>query len=298
MNKNDAEVLFNRIKNFYCNYDDCEKSFECNVEFFQGLVLIKNEIISQYKIESNYSKEHLLDNIIHAIFTYCCQVFPPYSILFEDSKLYHTLESSFSYLLLCLFINSSKRTEAMSLNKYVYKYSPNEFYNKESAIYCSFDAPNSVLDSNADTLRQYRYRTYKARNSKSYKEQGQAMTIDSVTEWSLYFKLVSNPVGPIELEVSETLKQLRTIYNDLEKIQKYKYTSDFNLDIAKISNLYKSFQKKAKDLSFEKFINFYKFVLDFLKSDEKYYGINIFRLEKMLNPYHICLNVNRIKSNV
>lgn len=304
MDEAEVKKLFNRLMNFYADFDTSEDAFQNKLGFLKKITVIKN-----YNIEIaqniGLSREELLYRVIADIFDFITEK-NPYFAMFSNTDLFGILVESFSYWIICLYIHTlkyeseskskrkPKRNRAISLSEFVYNNSISG-YNKTGGMYQrSLDNRSDYPMIEESTFRKYRNRQFKDRKAQSKNKQWSAITNDSIHEWRLYYKLVYNSKDNNDL--FETLKKLKKIGKKAVEMNTFTFTLDKNADIAELSKLYSDVISALKKISYVEVLNLYKFIVKHLQSEEKYYGINMFRLEKMLNPTNIIIEVNEMQN--
>lgn len=290
MDNADVKKLFTRLTNFYASFDTSEEFFQKNFKFLEALAIIKNGNIEIAK-QNGLSREELLYRVIADIFDFITEE-NPYFAMFSNKELFGILVESFSYWIICLYVHTLKsgQERAITLPDFVYNNSISGYKDNDGMYYCPPDKHSDILFSEEQMFRQYRNRQFNERNVQFRNKQWSGMTNDSIHEWRLYYKLVYDSKNKKTL--SHTFNKVRKLGRIIGKMNNYTFTIDEDEDNKILSDLQSDFNSALRKISYVNFLELYKFIINHLKSEEKYYGINMFRLEKMFNPSNIIVEVS------
>ena len=214
-----------------------------------------------------------------------------YCIFGKNESIYNdTFEACF-FISLCMFLHDSKRIAGMTQREFVYKHDPLKFNVKESPNY--FDYNHKYRDNNnyelvrttGNKLRTYRKRHFSFRPVHNSKEWS-TIRMDSEHEWKLYFDL-----NQAEKKVQDTYKRIRNLYNEIYEVLN---SSPESISMEELGNAYKMFKSRLKKIKYEDYLDIIDFCLKHINKDKAFYGINLYRLEKELQPFKITNEVNRL----
>lgn len=200
------------------------------------------------------------------------------------------------FMTLAMFIHASTRIKASSLREFTYQYSHMGFSNQPSK---ESDTTLRDLDGESKdhlrsieaTLRKYRNREFSKRTTKVLSREWSAMPKSSEHEWSLYFAYQDNidPQTSLDPEMQDTLKRIGNINNDIIKARDSEKDSGYG---SRLQDAYKKFCSKAKKIQYKNYLNLCRYFLEHIEKEPRYYGINLYRLEKELRIYEISHEVN------
>ncbi len=241
-------------------------------------------------------------------------------IIMTDDKAYGFLDKNICddvvdvclFMGLCAFIQETKRIPASSLTQYIYTHSPRQF-NKEGFIENGFNMRNpdyinlkydkegsekrKPLIKTSANMRQYKSRLFANRPSPIPGKEWNFISKASEHEWLQYFDYIERN-NEAEDVFADTFKRIGNLYNDLYKVL---YTASKNKDLLfsdnylkKLENASKKYQNKLKKIDFWNYFSLCENILEHIKNDTVYYGINLYRLEKEYKPYIIMQEMNRL----
>lgn len=295
MNTVDEKELLSRLDNFYHKIN--KNVYKYYDDLLKELAEETNEILSwkesgdKKELGDEFSEQKILLKVIERIFRLTIKRENPYVLEMPD--LYSVLVDACSYWMICMFVNHTKRLDSNTLPDFVYEFSPYEFNNENSPNHCKKNAKTQVLKSNEDTFRKFWNSSFRNRNMKSVREQWHAMPKDAIHEWQLYY-IINSPEN-VANGISKTFKYLKNLPTSLKQFQEYEFTDNYEDDYVKITKSYNEYMSKQEKISFHNFLALYDLIREHINSNEKYYGINMFRLEKQLNPYTIVSDVTILR---
>ncbi|MBM6723290.1 hypothetical protein [Pseudoflavonifractor phocaeensis] len=203
------------------------------------------------------------------------------------------------FMTLSMFIHTSTRIKASSLREFTYQYSHMGFSNQPSK---KSDTTLRDLDGESKdhlrsieaTLRKYRNREFSKRTTKVLSREWSAMPKSSEHEWSLYFAYQDNidPQTSLDPEMQDTLKRIGNLNNDIIKARDSEKDSGY---VSRLQDAYKKFCSKAKKIQYKNYLNLCRHFLEHIEKEPRYYGINLYRLEKKLRIYEISREVNLLR---
>lgn len=216
-----------------------------------------------------------------------------YRSLNENESISGDVFEACFFISLCMFLHDSKRIDGMTQQEFVYKNDPREFNNEESPYYLR--NPNHLREKNYiafnstyDKFRQDRSRLFSARPVHNTAEWA-AVRMDSEYEWILYF--IMNPNDEKTKDLRKTYDRIRNLYNGIDAVMKLPAES---LTTEKLEEAYNKFLSKLKKIKYENYLELIKFCLEHICKDKTFYGINLYRLEKELQPFKLTNEVNRL----
>jgi len=241
------------------------------------------------------------DQVLRMIFThtfYYVTTFNDYYHIFtHDSDIIDDMIEAGFFTTLCMFLYDTRRLKGMSLREFIYNHSTKKYNKKGSKYYYRWDKyTNEYANSNYNSLhyddqklRQYRKRLLSSRKTYNHSSEWSAIRKGSEHEWKLYFILEdygSENETPENIELHDTAKRIRTIYNDFYNSQK---SSNNDVLVA-----YQKFTKKLSKLQYAQVLRLYKFFLEHIQNDPTYYGINLYRFERQCCLYSLTNEVNQL----
>ena len=181
------------------------------------------------------------------------------------------------------FLHTSKREKAMTILEFVKKNHPLDFANLDSPNY----RDPFLRQSEIDRLRKARQRRLNQGQVYIKKDtQWNAMSKDSEYEWTRYYALEdANPI------ICDTNKRIGNLYRGIkEEIN----TDRDNKYCDRVQTAYKKFLSKLRKIKYENFLELCKADLDRICGNKEYYGLNLYRLERRLQPYKIINEVKQL----
>lgn len=278
--------LIKRTKNFRGIPESLAFQNELFSEELLGLTLMTEVDIYQIRGDTEY----ILKLIFTRIFNLTTAFNSNYNIFSKNSPIYEDIFNSCFFTALCMFLHNSKRTKGMSLRKFLYLNSPNNYSTPGTPNYFDYkytarkSLKNNLILSDDIRLRKFRERLFKHTPVHYDDTEGSAIQNDSEHEWLLFFNLVSDDKLTNTIE-AKTLKLIKNLYNDI-----YPVITSFDMD-ENAPKAYSKFSSKLNKLKYTDFLQLNKFILEHIQTNEKYYGINLYRFEKNLNFYNITTEV-------
>lgn len=181
---------------------------------------------------------------------------------------------------LCIYISHSNRIKGKTYQVfYRDNFIKPEIWNQNKAN------DDEDFFHGVDALRQQKNRLLKERSVYIKRPQWSGMPKDSEHEWKLYNLLNKKDT------LSDTYKRLGNLYNDIIKALKSPNDKEY---AERVKKAYEKFLSKLNKIQYENFLDLCKFIISHISVDKQYYGMNIYRLEKLLSPYKITYEVNRL----
>ena len=290
-NEFDISELAKREENFYGgripSTDEGKKYY---AELQELIEQVKDEI---GKLDETDDKGNILQLIFSHIYDFVIEYNQKeqkdyYSIFSKDEPIYNDAFEACLFISLCMFLHDSKRIDGMTQQDFVYKYDPRGFNEKESPNYYDKENLNYHYDEALDTgnkLRKYRSRLFSFRPVHNTSEWS-SIRKASEHEWKLYYNLKK-----ADKKIQKTYKDIRNLNNEIEGALNSPEESVF---IEELKSAYDKFSCKLKKIKYEDYLQLIKFFLNHICEDKTYYGINLYRLEKELQPFKITNEVNRL----
>lgn len=277
--------LLSRVKNFRWNLASLEKRYREDEDSFLDLERLGDEVIACYKNchGEGLSPEECLDQVLRKTYDMINKTELAPQLLCEKSSFADHICEAYVFTACSSFLHASRRIEGMPLTEFVKKNSSLDFRNSYSPNYRE---PN-LLQAETNRLRKARQRllnqgqVYIKQNT-----QWNAMTKDSEYEWARYYALEdSNAVA------RDTDKRIGNLYKGIKEAINTDRDDKYS---DRVQTAYKKFLSKLEKLKYENFLELYKVDLTRICEDKEYYGLNLYRLERRLQPYKIINEVKRL----
>lgn len=278
--------LVKRAKNFHWNSKVIIEKLIENSEYLCKLYDLRNDIISMLPIKK-VSTAEILGSMFSNLYGFAIKQDPAFGVFHRESPFYDDVFETCLYTALCMFLHNTKRVKSKSLRRFVYDNSPENFNEKGSDNYYLFeDAPDDRLLNDDTALRQHRYRLFSLRPVYENRQEWSGMAADSEYEWGLWYDL------KIESDVvRDTYKRIGNLYKEINKaIQSHRDESYSR----RLKTAYQKFRSKLSKIKYENYLELQKTIFSYLNENTKYYGLNVYRLEKEMRPSIITYEVNSL----
>jgi len=212
---------------------------------------------------------------------------PEYEIFDANSFYYDDIFEACMFSALCMFIHDTKKIKAMSISDFLYEHSPyKKHYKDRRYIHKKVD---DNLTSEETSLRQKRYRLLSQRPVYIKRPEGSAIPKSSEHEMSFLYPLTLD--GLENAELRDTYKKIGNLYKNVSTA--FNSANDEGYP-ARLDKAYKSFTNKLKKIKYEKSVELQHEILEHICENERYYGMNIYRFEKLLRFWNIGYEVTRL----
>lgn len=276
-----------------------------NIDFYKLLFIFEENILkncieeksNENSINNDDNKQckiQKLDLIFRPLFDFykkCNNSFAEYPPeIFVDEHIYDAIV----FTTLALFIHTTKRIRGKTLADFTYQYST---LNHSDQTIRGYKPPNKNSNSLGDAsgFRKARNRILKNRNCYYKYTEWNSMPLDSEREWSLYYAwdgLLKKQYPDEDLSIlQDTYKRIGNLYNDIEKQLASAKDDKFP---KRLESAYSRFLNKVTKIKYENYLELQKKILTYIREDKTYYGMNIYRLEKLLKPYILTTEVNNL----
>ena len=269
------QELAERHKNFYGSSDDEVAELLKDENYFSdlwGTVQCLEADIESLKTDN---KTQILNLALVRVFKLVVLSDPSFVIFSEASPFYTEAYVACCFATLCLFIHLSRRIKRNTIREFQNEFSPLK--------YDKFQSQYDPEESERARFRQARQRILSSRPVYIKGTAWVAMSSDSLNEWSLYYRLENEPA------LKKIFKRIGNLNTDILKVIESKDCTK-----AAIENALRKYQSKVEKLHFKDYLELQKFCIDNILKDPKYYGMNIYRLEKRLSPYKIICEINQL----
>lgn len=280
--KNLCEEMVARATNFRWDIAAFKKQISGNESYLFNFSILKDVILefSSMPLTSELDREETLQKIAYKLyFTYKAST--SNLILFgNDSQCSDNVYKAYFFSVLCSFLNTSKHIKGKTLSDFVKKNHPMKFSDPDSPNY--YD--DSLLRDEICALRKSRNRLLAHGEVYIKNTQWSAILKDAEHEWAFHFELKY-----AEEMVQDVFKRIGNLYNDIDKVlsspKDDRYTE-------RLKAAYKKFVSKLQKIKYENYIELIKVILSHINKNKEYYGLNLYRLERRLQPYEIINEVN------
>lgn len=184
-----------------------------------------------------------------------------------------------NFMALCTFLRSSKRIKGWTDKEFVRNNSPRDFRDPDSPNY----REPCLLDSDVEVLKKFRLRLFSERPV-HIERKWNVMSKDAEYEWTFYYDLQKE-----DPDVQDAFKRLKNLYSDIRSALQSGNKKD------NLKKSYKKFRSKLQKINYEKYLKLQEKILCRICENKKYYGINLYRLEKTLRPYIIIKEVKELE---
>lgn len=282
------DSVFSRTKNFRWNSAPLEKQYREDKDCFLDLEIL-GEVIAKF-CENSFIKElspsERLDRVLRKIYDMIKKSDLASQLFCVDSPLAHHAYEAYVFAVCSSFLHASKRVKAMTYLDFVKKNHPLDFVNPDSPNY----REPFLLQSEADKLRKFRQR--RLNQGRVYIKEGtqwNAITKDSEYEWTRYYDLEET-----DDVVSKVDKRIGNLYKGIKDALNTEQDGGYQ---DRVQKSYKKFLSKLRKIKYEDFLELYKADLTRIcksTKDNKYLGINLYRLERRLQPHKIINEVKKL----
>lgn len=276
-----CEEMVARAKNFRWNVEDFRKQIAANESYLFNFSILKGYIL-QFSASApmiGLSRKVVLQKISYKIYlTYKAS---------DDSLMKFGAKSQYSddvykvyfFHLLSTYLHASKRISGKTLRNFVLDHHPQRFSDPDSPNYQSTQS-----FSEEERLRKNRNRLL-SKGDVYYKDpQWSAITKDVEHEWTFFYAL-----DDADEAVQNTFKKFRNLYSDIDKALNL---TEKDGDKEHLREGYKKFLSKLQKLKYKNYIELIKVILSHINNNKEYYGLNLYRLERKLQPYKVINEVN------
>lgn len=284
--------IVERIRNFYSNdggYESFEKYALENKAFFEELYNLYRTLDVEFSdIPVTSRGKPMLEAAFARVFDFT------YKKLYgEELKIRDVVFEACFFTTLCMFIHHTKRIPGMHEKEFVYSNSLQSYNVKTHKDYIDYkDSYKKYLsgynsfESEYTLFRKRKERILANRDVHIKRPQGSAMRLDMEHEWRLHFI-----VEDFSDDVKKTYKDIRVLYNGINKALNSPKDEGYH---DRLTKAYKSFLTKLKKIKYEKYLELHKEFFEHICKDKSYYGMNIYRFEKLSRLYNITSEVNRL----
>lgn len=278
--------LVDRVKNFHGDHELFQKRVVGNEAFYMDLYNLKEDIILDSCKVQELNSEQLLKTVFTMVYNFIAKMNDAFLIFDEDTRIHDDVFEACFFTTLGIFIHETKRIKGMSLRTFVYNNSLNYYNEKDSSNYFLFEYPSDIFLKEEATLRQVRHRLLSTRPAYDKHSEWSAVRSDSEHEWIFYYTL---EVMPDDLK--DIFKRIGNLYKGIYKELNSAKDEGYK---GRLESTYKSFLAKLKKIKYEKILELQEEILSHICEQEKYYGMNIYRLERELRLYIITNEVKKL----
>lgn len=280
-----ADSVLSRAKNFRWNLAPLEKLYCEEKDSFLDFEILNDVVISY--CENRFVKElsplERLEQVLRKIYDVMKKSELAFHLFCGESSLADYTYEAYVFTACSAFLHTSKREKAMTISEFVKKNHPIDFKNRNSPNY----REPSLFQSEVERLRKARQRRLN-QGSGYYKENSQwnAMTKDSEYEWTRYYALeATNAI------IRDTDKRVGNLYKGIKEAIAAARDDKYN---ERVQLAYRKFLSKLQKLKYKDFLRLYKTDFSRICENKEYYGLNLYRLERRLQPYKIMYEVKKL----
>lgn len=281
-----------RLDNFRWNSNAGKKLIEENDEYFEKLDFFEQYLLSlrssahiRHLIENSHSEQLLIEILLNI-----------YNFLYDDAKIAsvhdfggQTLEDAivgvYVFTVLCTFLHTSTRIKGKSYLDFIYEHRESGYNDSKSSN--RYYKPEFI--NAADRFRKSRYR--KLRQGKVFVPESKwaAVSVDLEHELTFHFAIEQG-----DFDLFDTYKRFGNLYNDILKVVDGDKSDAYEENLLKAE---KKFLAKVRKIDYSKYLKLQQKIVDHIKSDDKYFGINLYRLERTMMPYRMTHDVKQLLSH-
>lgn len=294
--------LIGRAKHFRGDDELFKKQALENEVFYMALYDLKENLIAGLGKIGELNRQQILERVFLEVFNFVTRQYSGFAVFCKNKILYeHVFEACF-FTTLCIFINGTKRIKGISLRRFLYEYSPNQ-YNfkgsndvKRSKCYFDYDYPEkdslgfTYIEKEETTLRQMRYRLLSTRTAYDKRPEWAALRVDSKYEWAFLYVL-----NDLDQDLLDVYKRIGNLYNDINAaLHAYKTSPTDREHHDRLEDAFMKFTSKLKKIKYAKFLGLQKEILLYICNNKSHYGMNMYRFERKLRLYNITSEVKRL----
>lgn len=277
--------ILSHAYNFRWNLASLEQQYREDENSFLDWEILRDVVITYCKnsIGKELSPAERLDRVLQKIYVTIKRSELASKLFCDESPLAGHVYDAYVFTVCSSFLHTSKRVGGMSISEFVKKNHPLDFSNPDSPNFRN----TSLLESEIDRLRKFRQRLLN--QGQVYIKQGikwNAITKDNEYEWTRSYALEDDNTNlhDIDKSIGNLYKGIREAINS-DQDDKY---SD------RVQVAYKKFLSKLRKLKYEDFLKLYNADLARICKNKEHYGLNLYRLERRLQPYKIMNEVKRL----
>ena len=214
----------------------------------------------------------------------------------EDHPFYQDVYNIGLFMTLCMFLHNTNKTKSISLRKFTYEYSHMKYNEKGSGNYFDFNKRGSQSEqkdrfhTEENALRKHRNVQFSKGGNEIHTTEWRAMPKSSEHEWALWFSYFMDIDLNISFdqEMKDTFKRIWNLYNGIDETLNSPMDDSY---LERLDRKLGQFKSKAEKISYQSYLKLCQFILAHLEKEPKYWGINLYRLEKMLHIYQFIHEV-------
>lgn len=203
---------------------------------------------------------------------------------FNDQTLQDAICKAYTFEVLCAFLHTSNRIKGKSYLDFIYEHRSSGYNDSKSSN--RYYKPEFVTV--ADKFRKSRYR--KLRQGKVFVPESKWAAVSADLEHELTFHFA---IEQGDFDLFDTYKRFGNLYNDILKVVDGDKSDAYEENLLKAE---RKFLSKLRKLDYSKYLSLQQKIVDHIKSDDKYYGINLYRLERTMMPYRMTHDVKQLVS--
>lgn len=262
-----------RADNFHWNSKQVKQNMVEDRMLLEPICICKDSMIAEMDKSQKQNRKEFLNAFFNE-FSYKIQ-FIPFN---NDLPLYDNVYAACYFISLCMFMHNTTRIKGKSIANFITEYSPEQ--------------NETILSYVTPTFRKQRHRLLSSRPVYDKRPEWSAFSKSSEHEWSFKYKL--EKLESTNRTIPDTFKRLGNLYNDVNTVLRDSNLQDSKYDNNKIKEAYKKFTSKLEKIKYQNYLDLVKVVFAHFFENDKYYGINLYRIEKELKPYITTYEVNQL----
>ena len=283
------DMFVNRVNNFYFANTENLKNLKTNIGLLVSLSLARKGAIDCITKDTN--KQEVLMIILKEVYRFLVADNADYKIFDEGLDFHKDVFEACAFASIAIYLNSSKRCKRKSIKKFIRQASsPLGFEDYEEDEddedkYAYVDKKSSSTNSgkycehiDLVPFRKMRNRVLSSKLVYPEPVEWSAMSVDAMYEWSLYFRIANS-----NEKIRDTYKRLGNLNNDVRGVIKLQSDNKDYRD--KANRAYKRYISKLKKIDYAAYTEMIELICLHITENKKYYGHNVYRLEKSLRPF-------------
>lgn len=276
-----CEEMVARAINFSWNIKDFKRQIAADKSYLFNFSILRDHILQFGTGDPmiGLSKEEVLHKLSYKIyFTYkACE--NDLQLFGGESPFGNDIYEVYFFSLLSYYLHTTKRISGKTLRNFVKDHHPERFNDPDSRNY-----QNTQSFFEVELLRKARHRHLSKGDVYLKTPQWSAIAKDAEHEWSFYY--AAKDAGET---AQDTFKRFGNLYNDIDKAI---HLTKKDGDKEHLRQGYEKFLSKLKKIEYKNYVELIQAILSHINDNTEYSGLNLYRLERKLQPYRMINEVN------
>lgn len=281
-------IFANRLANFHIS-KRCTLSIDeiinQRAELYEEVYYFKEKLLREFEDSDTLhtqTKSQLVEYIVRRYYYWFIELFSWEDYLLKDRQFLECCYHGFLFLVLCHFLDRSKKSKEITLKEFIEKHSDSPSVIRDCNGDWSVADHKDAVKSDGNTLRKMRNRLFQRRNDYYDRGKWSFMPVSSEYEWALYYLKNKN------IHSQETLKREWNLYNEVNDVLK---------SISPVKDEYDKFLRKLSHITLKDHVELCQDLLSSLSLDKSYFGINLFRFEKQMRYCNMSFEISEYLIN-